>query len=687
VLLVALPGDRKLALNVSAGTRGASWFSRQIRSPRVVSLLLVVFAYLCMLLLKHAGLLQPLEFRIYDFFIRQQPKASTSDPIVLVEMTEADIQDPSLDYPIHDDKLAELLRAIEAQKPAIIGLDIWRDIPVPKNGTGLPELNQVLKENDNIIAIFTLGMGDKGIGGPPILGGDPGRIAFNDNFEVDVGVDHTIPKVRRTQLFMDDKTTGDYFFSFPFLLAIRFLQIEPEYVDGNTGILKLGKTSLNQFHSTDGPYVNADDKGWQMLFDFKCPDKFVRFSFMEALSGKIPPGSLSGKIVIVGINTSSVLDERVTPVQRDHRGIEVQAHAVNQLLRYALQGGRPLRPLPDWLEDVWMFAGCLLGGIIGYRLLSPWLFALENLGCILLIGCLGWLAFVNGWWIPVAAPILAYMPAVVLVTAYMNVQERSMRGVLMKLYSRHVSKEIAESIWANRESFLDGQRPLAQKLVVTVLFTDLKGFSTLAEKMEPPQLYGWLNGYLGAMAQVVQEHGGVLKQFTGDGILALFGVPVPHTTREAQEADASAAVRCALAMGERLIELSVAWREAGLPSVSMRAGIYTGEVAAGSVGSDDRFEYAVIGDVVNTASRLESYDKKLADPDTLPNRCRILIGEPTYHLLDGRFVSSEIGLLEVKGKANKVAVYLITEERTDEMIEKAIEPLMVDGNNLYAGRK
>jgi adenylate cyclase len=233
----------------------------------------------------------------------------------------------------------------------------------------------------------------------------------------------------------------------------------------------------------------------------------------------------------------------------------------------------------------------------------------------------------------------------------------------MKLYSRHVSKEIAESIWAHRDSFLEGHRPLAQKLVVTVLFTDLKGFSSISEKMEPPQLYGWLNGYLGAMAQVVQDHGGVLKQFTGDGILALFGVPVLHTTQDEQSSDAAAAVRCALAMGKRLVVLSRDWQAAGLPSVSMRAGIYTGEVAAGSVGSDDRFEYAVIGDVVNTASRLESYDKTLANPDILPNRCRILIGEPTHRILRGQFVSEEIGLLEVKGKANKVSVFLVTDEK------------------------
>ena len=249
----------------------------------------------------------------------------------------------------------------------------------------------------------------------------------------------------------------------------------------------------------------------------------------------------------------------------------------------------------------------------------------------------------------------------------------------MKLYSRHVSKEIAESIWANRDSFLEGHRPLAQKLVVTVLFTDLKGFSTLAERMEPSQLYIWLNGYLGAMAQVIQDHGRVLKQFTGDGILALFGVPVPHTTLAQQGNDPAAAVRCALAMGRRLVVLSDDWQKAGLPAVSMRVGIYTGEVAAGSVGSDDRFEYAVIGHAVNTAARLEAYDKSLADPDLLPNRCRILVGAPTHDLLDGKFASREIGLLQVKGKVNKVPVFQILDESPAPMPIEA-EPVAATTN-------
>jgi adenylate cyclase len=629
-------------------------------SPRSVSLLIVLVVFFCALIVQRRGLLQFLEFQAYDFFIRHQPKAATSDPIVLVEMTEADIHSPSLDYPIHDDKLAALLRNLEADRPAVIGLDIWRDIPVPKSGIGLREFNEVLLEHSNIVAIFTLG----GIAPPAILKSNYDRIAFNDNFPVDVEVDRTIPKVRRSLLFASSPS-GQNFDSLPFRLATLYLQrkgIEPEPDPADAKSFRLGKARLRSFQANDGAYVGADAGGWQMLLDFKCPDHFTRYSVSEALSGKIPPGILRDKIVLVGINTPSVSDERVTPLRRDHRGIEVQALTVNQLLRQALDGEKPLQFWNGWLEDAWVLLWCLVGGAVGYWVRSPWRFGPESGACLLAIGGIAWLAFSHGWWIPLATPAVAYALAAVLVTSYVSFQERSMRTVLMKLYSRHVSKEIAESVWANRDSFLEGQRPLAQKLVVTVLFTDLKGFSTISEKMEPARLYEWLNGYLSAMAQVIQDHGGVLKQFAGDGILALFGVPVPHTTPAQQASDAIAAVKCALAMGRRLVELRRGWQEAGLPSVSMRAGIYTGEVAAGSVGSEDRFEYAVIGDVVNTASRLESYDKTFADPDLLPNRCRILIGAPTHDLLDGQFVSKEIGLLEVKGKANKVPVFQILDE-------------------------
>jgi adenylate cyclase len=644
-------------------------------SPREISLLIVLAVFLCTIGARHLGWIQFLEFYPYDFLIRHQAKAPSNDPIVLVEMSEADIHSPSLDYPIYDDKLAELLTKLEAGQPAAIGLDIWRDIPVPKNGVGLPEFNRVLLDNSNIVAIFTL----DGIAPPAVLQTNAERIAFNDNFPADVDVDRTIPKVRRT-ILTGKSINGQEFDSLPFRLAQLYLErmdIQPEAVADDPNSFRLGKARFRKFQANDGAYVGADANEWQMLLDFKCPDDFTRYSFSEGLSGSIPAKSLQQKIVLVGMKSASVSDERVTPIRGNHRGIELQALTVNQLLRAALTGEKSLRFWNDPVEDAWILLWCLAGGAIGYWIRSPWRFAAAALACLLALACTVWASFVLGWWIPAVTPAIGFVPATVLVVSYMSAQERSMRKILMKLYSRHVSKEIAEAIWANRDSFLDGHRPLAQKLVVTVLFTDLKGFSTISEKMEPSQLYTWLNGYLGAMAQVIQNHGGVLKQFTGDGILALFGVPVPHPSPNQQSVDAAAAVRCALDMGRRLVELSGGWREAGLPSVSMRAGIYTGEVAAGSVGSDDRFEYAVIGDVVNTASRLESYDKTLCDPDLLPNRCRILIGAPTHELLKGLFVSKEIGLLQVKGKVNKVPVFHIIDEKGLNPGEKD-PPLPVD---------
>ena len=645
---------------MSAGKPARRRFSRWKPPARVALPLIVFVAFTCTLTLRYLGVFQFLEFQHYDFYVRQQTKAASNEPLVLVEMVESDIQSPSLDYPLPDENLAELLSVLEAGGPAVIGMDIWRDLPVPKNGAGLPRLNQVLQANSNIIGIFTL----DGIAPPPVLKSNPERIAFNDNFPVDVEVAHTIPKVRRS-LLVADLSPGEPYDSLPFRAASVYLEqhgiaLEPD--PGDPQALRLGKARLRRFQPDDGMYVRADARGWQMLLDFKCPENFTRFSVSDALAGRIPPGALRDKIVILGINAPSVEDSRVTPIHRTHRGIEVQAMTVNQLLRHALEGDAPLRTWSDGIENAWILFWCLAGAAIGNWVRSPWRIAPATSACLASFPGIGWLAFAAGWWIPVVAPAVAFVGCSALAVSYASARERNMRSVLMKLYSRHVSKEIAEDVWANRESFLEGQRPLAQKLTVTVLFTDLKGFSTISEKMEPAPLYEWLNSYLGAMAKVIQSHGGVLKQFTGDGILVLFGVPVPHATREQQAGDAASAVRCALAMGQQLLGLVREWQQIGLPPVSMRAGIYTGEVAAGSIGSDERFEYAVVGDVVNTAARLESYDKSIADPDLEPLRIRILIGALTHDLLGSAFRTKEIGLLEVKGKVNKVSVFQVLGE-------------------------
>ena len=630
-------------------------------SSHEVGLLIALFVFACTLTVRHLGWLQFLEFQAYDFFIRQQPKAASSDPIVLVEMTEDDIHSPSLDYPIYDDKLAELLSKLAADQPAVIGLDIWRDIPVPKNGSGLAAFNAVLQAHSNIVAIFTLG----GIAAPAILSSNSDRIAFNDNFPVDVEVDHTIPKVRRSLLFAS-APSGQNFDSLPFRLAAIYLErkgVMPAPDPADEKAFRLGKARLQALRGNEGAYVGADADGWQMLLDFRCPDQFNRFSVSEALAGKIPAGTLRDKIVLVGINTPSVSDERVTPVRRDHRGIEVQALTVHQLLRQALNGERSLRSLSDWIEDVWIFVWCAVGGAIGYWVRSPWRFAPLAITCPMIIGEIAWIAFSFGWWIPFVAPVVAFVPAVTLVTSYISFQEKKQRSQLMQLFSKQVSPDIAQAIWEQRDEFLAGQRPRSQKLAATVLFTDLVGFSTTSEKMDPTVLMDWLNEYMEAMANEIMAHQGVIEKYIGDAIMAVFGVPLARTTQEAIRRDARNAVRCALAMAVKIEELNSRWEERGLPVCGMRIGIHTGTLVAGSLGSADRQEYTVLGDSVNTASRLESFDKDWVDPHWPHTNCRILISEATHDLIDGEFETGRVGSMNLKNKNEPVTIYRVRAEK------------------------
>jgi adenylate cyclase len=243
------------------------------------------------------------------------------------------------------------------------------------------------------------------------------------------------------------------------------------------------------------------------------------------------------------------------------------------------------------------------------------------------------------------------------VTAYMSYQETLQRAALMRLFSRHVSKEVAEAVWRQREQFADGRRPRPQGLTATALFTDLTGYTTVSERLSPELLLEWLNEYMDGMAGTVSKYGGVIKQYAGDSIVAIFGVPVARGTEDEIVQDAVNAVDCALAMENVLRDLNRRWRAEQRPTTGMRVGIFTGPVVAGALGSAERSEYVVVGDAVNTASRLESLDKELLAPDTEAHPCRILIGDTTMRYLGDRFETEHVGDFSLKGKQQRIGVY------------------------------
>src|SRR5262249_44095837 len=214
-------------------------------------------------------------------------------------------------------------------------------------------------------------------------------------------------------------------------------------------------------------------------------------------------------------------------------------------------------------------------------------------------------------------------------TAIEHSREKGQRTVLMQLFSKHVSPQVAEVLWEQREQFLEGGRPRSQSLTITAMFTDLQGFSTMSEKQDPEVLMKWLNTYMDMVTTTVMEHGGVVDDFFGDGVKINFGVPVPRTTEDGIAQDAVNAVTCALAMEAKMIALNATMAAQGYEPLRMRIGIYTGPVVAGSLGSADRMKYTTLGDTVNTAARLESFNKELNLPQLEFRACRILIGDST----------------------------------------------------------
>jgi len=627
-----------------------------LRHPVIVWLVFSHLIFSGVLLLRTLGAFQPIELLTYDLNLRIQHEERPAEPrIAVIGITEDDLN--KYGWPLTDKLLFELLKQLTAFDPVTIGVDLYRDIPVPP---GSAELDRFLVQQKDLIwiTLFQKGNAAQGVPPPAVLVGSD-QVGFNDIIPDPGGI------VRRALLFLDD---GDEFaLSLPLQLALRYLKplnVLPEPGRENPEHLKLGAITIPPFESNDGGYIDADAGGYQFLLDYRYRHPADYFTLDELISGRISPQSLRGKIVIVGSLAESSGDAFHTSLslaseesdERSIHGVNLHALAADQLLRMALNESPRIQTLSDRWEIVWLWGCSLLGGGFGFWARGLVSFTLTMVGVVLSILLVGQLAIQSGWWIPSIPAIAGCTVSGTLVVAYRAGVEKSERNLLMQLFSRHVSPDVAKDIWQRRGEFLDSGRLQPHRLTATVLFTDLKGFTGVSEKMEPQVLLDWLNDYMESMVEQQMRFGGIIDKYIGDAIMAVFGVPFSGTLEKEIEQNARSAVECALAMGEALNRLNFDWRKRNLPTISMRVGISTGPLVAGSLGSAQRLDYTVVGDTVNIAARLESFDKNLGAE--LP--CRILISETTRGLLGGRFLTQPVGEVNLKGKDERIKIHLVT---------------------------
>jgi adenylate cyclase len=640
-----------------------------VRSRLAISALITAAVFAVIAGARSVGSLEELELGTYDWLLRSRPVLQLDDnPVVLIRLREEEIQ--KYGHPLCDARLAVALAKLQDLGAVAIGVDIYRDIPVRSCGgklgnRSLPldniDLAKVTLLDDRIVWVSKPDE-ELPISPPAFLIGT-NQIAASD-------ISPDVSGIAR-RAFILYSLAGETHFSLSYELAWRYLRHEgigstndPDHPD----LMRLGATAIPMFQSDVGGYHAADAGGYQYLLDFALGHHgFPTYTLEELFSDAISEDAVRGKIAILGTDSATVKDSFSTPLGAGlpddpfMLGVELHAHAATQLIRFARGDAKPLRGWSQRTEYAWILAWCMLGGAFGYWNRSGWFTAAA--GVVALVALLGacHLAIRASLWIPLVPPLLASCGAAALVTGYRAYRERAERSELTGLFSKFLRPEVAKAIWDQRDQFNgpDG-RPHAQSIVLTSLMSDLQGYTTASESMDPEALMGWINEYMVIMANLVGDHDGLVDDYAGDGIKANFGFPIPSKTEDAIGADAHNAVTCALAMGTAMDRLNADWQARGLPTGRVRVGIFTGPAVVGILGGGESMKYTTVGDTVNTAARLESFAKDDFSSQAERSDWRILIGESTMQYLDGSFCTEDLGSYALKGKQQTTRIYRVS---------------------------
>jgi len=372
------------------------------------------------------------------------------------------------------------------------------------------------------------------------------------------------------------------------------------------------------------------------------------YSYMDVVSGKVDTSLFRNKIVLVGA-TSATYDPIRTPFHKaaPTSGVFFHAAAIDNLLNQSF-----LRRLTRSKELLLLVGVALCGSYFLRRLEASWRLT-GVLSFPLLWGAMAYSGFLMGWWLPIAAPIGTLFLSALAV----QLHEQQEKQQLMALFSMNVSPGTAQLIWRNKGEILDQGELAAQNLTATVLFMDIRGFTSIAETLPSHKLLPWLNQYFETMTDCIMENGGMVDKYIGDAIMAVFGAPVPRTTPEEIKADAVAALKSAMEMHSRLVLLNHKLKEQKLPLIKFGIGVHTGPLVAGTVGNRHRLNYSLFGDTVNVAARIESMTKTL--PESAP--FNLLISDNTYRHAHEQFPLVRVRTAPIRGRTGQIDVYTLAQ--------------------------
>ncbi len=365
---------------------------------------------------------------------------------------------------------------------------------------------------------------------------------------------------------------------------------------------------------------------------------------------EIPPDTFRDKIVLIGAISVGTYDLKASPLSPLYPGVEVQATAIDNLLH-----GQRVIPVSSFGVAMASLVAALVGAL-GIALPRHVSFKLTGaaMAAALLVGAALFLfARPQVRWLPMSTPLLALLLATVGAFAWSYLAEDRRRRVVLRALGQYVSPDVANEIQRHPERLKLG----GERREMSVMFTDIAGFTDLSESMPSEKLSAMLNFYLGEMSSLILEQNGTIDKYIGDAIMSFWNAPL------LQPDHAIRACQAALAMQAREAAIQPMLAEMGAPGLLTRIGINTGQMVFGNMGSAQKFNYTVLGDSVNLGSRLEGANKLYGS--------RILIAQSTADIVRDRFILRKLDDLRVKGKKQPMGVYeLISEGTIGNVIDK-----------------
>ncbi|MEW6165286.1 MAG: adenylate/guanylate cyclase domain-containing protein [Pseudomonadota bacterium] len=379
------------------------------------------------------------------------------------------------------------------------------------------------------------------------------------------------------------------------------------------------------------------DENVAALIPYRGPQgSFPYVSATDVLNDRIATGKLKDSIVLIGTTAPGLMDLRATPVATTYPGVEVHANLIAGMLDGEVKHKPSYLLAADFLQV--LLAGALM--IFLLPLLSPLKATLTGVLVVLVLSSLNLaLWHVGNVVLPFANAALLVLLLYALNMSWGYFVESKTKRQFTELFGQYVPPELVDEMARNPE----GYSMAGRKAELTVLFSDIRGFTTISEGLQPDQLAALMNEYLGAMTEVVRRHRGTLDKYIGDAIMAFWGAPL------ADPEHAVHAVTTALEMQAALKELNQRLLAKGWPELKIGVGLNTGTMTVGDMGSPVRKAYTVMGDAVNLGSRLEGITKQYG--------VGIIVGEGTRDRLGKNFVLRELDRVRVKGKAEPVGIY------------------------------